>query len=118
MMKRLIFFILIFYFHSVSAQYYAEGEITGYVRTGVGKILPAFSKETVPQTIHGVKHRDGKIYKVKRIYADSDVTITGTNECLVRPTKDDPIYLGRSEDGVFSELKVAYLKFRCTKQSS
>lgn len=117
MAKRLIFFILIFYSYSASAQYYAEGEIMGYVHAGLGKILPVFSKETVAQTIHAVKHNDGKMYKVKRIYTDSEVTITGTNECLVRPTTEDPIYLGRLEDGKFSELKVVYLKFRCTKQS-
>jgi hypothetical protein len=117
MAKRLIFFILIVYSYSASAQYYAEGEIMGYVHAGLGKVLPAFSKETVAQTIHAVKHNDGKMYKVKRIYTDSEVTITGTNECLVRPAAEHPIYLGRSEDGNFSELKVVYLKFRCTKQS-
>lgn len=102
---------------SASAQYYAEGDIIGYVHKGIGKILPAFSKETAAQKIHAVKHHDGKMYKLKRIYADSTVTVTATNECLVRPKDEDPIYLGRSTDGNFEELNVQYIKFRCTKQN-
>jgi hypothetical protein len=102
---------------SASAQYYAEGEIMGYVHTGIGKMLPAFSKEVAAQKIHAVKHHDGKMYKLKRIYADSAVTVTATNECLVKPTDEDPVYLGRSSDGHFEELSVQYIKFRCTKQS-
>ena len=117
MTKKIMLSLLILCSQPVSAQYYAEGEIMGYVHSGIGKILPAFSKETVPQKIHGVKHHDGKIYKVKRVYSDSTVTVTATNECLVRPTEDDPIYLGRTIDGGLDELKVIYLKFRCTRQS-
>lgn len=117
MIRRSVFFLLVLCSQSALAQFYAEGEIIGYVHTGIGKIFPTFSKETVPQKIYAVKYYDGKMYKVKRIYADSDVTITATNECLVRPAHGDPIYLGRSEDGAFSELKVVYIKFTCTKQS-
>jgi hypothetical protein len=117
MTKKIMLSLLILCSQSASAQYYAVGEIMAYVPSGIGKILPAFSKEKVPQKIHGVKHDDGKIYKVKRVYSDSAVTVTATNECLVHPTEDDPIYLGRKSDGGFDELKVSYLKFRCTKQS-
>jgi hypothetical protein len=118
MTKKHIFFILIFCSQAASAQYYAVGEITGYVKAGIiGKVLPAFSKEIEPHKIHALKHEDGKTYKVKRIYADSIVTVTGTNECLVRPKEEYPIYLGRTSEGAFEELKVEYIKFRCTKQS-
>ncbi|MEN9757448.1 MAG: hypothetical protein RL755_1635 [Pseudomonadota bacterium] len=117
MTKKHIFFILMICSQAASAQYYAVGEMTGYVKAGIGKILPAFSKEIEPHKIHAVKHEDGKMYKMKRIYADSIVTVTATNECLIRPKEEYPIYLGRTSEGAFEELKVEYIKFRCTKQS-
>ena len=116
MIKKTIIFIILFCSQAASAQYYAVGEMTGYVKAGIGKILPAFSKKTEPHKIYGVKHEDGKMYKVKRIYADSVVTVTGTNECLVRTKTKYPIYIGRKSNGVFKELKVQYIKFGCTKQ--
>jgi hypothetical protein len=89
MIKKNILFILIFCSQSVSAQYYAVGEITGYVKPGIGK---------------------------RMLYADSIVTITDSNECLVRAKTKYPIYIGRKSNGVFKELKVQYIKFGCTKQ--
>ena len=118
MIQKSIVCVLFFCFsQAASAQYYAHGQVMAYVPTGIGKILPAFSKETEAKKIHAVKHHDGKMYKLKRVYPDSAVTVTATNECLVRPTDEDPIYLGRSSDGAFEELSVKYIKFRCTKQS-
>ena len=116
MIKKNILFILIFCSQSVSAQYYAVGEITGYVKPGIGKRMLPHSKETEPHKIYGVKHEDGKMYKVKRIYADSDVTVTDSNECLVRVTTKYPIYIGRKSKGGYKQLKVQYIKFGCTKQ--
>jgi hypothetical protein len=116
MIKKNIFCILLFCSQSVSAQYYAVGEITGYVKAGIGKIIPGISNKTEPHKIYGVKHEDGKMYKVKRIYADSDVTVTDSNECLVRVTTKYPIYIGRKSKGGYKQLKVQYIKFGCTKQ--
>lgn len=116
MINKNILFILIFYSQSVLAQYYAVGEITGYVKSGIGKRILSHSKETEPHKIYGVKHEDGKMYKVKRIYADSIVTVTDSNECLVRVKTKYPLYIGRKRNGVFKELKVQYIKFGCTKQ--
>lgn len=118
MIKKNIFCILLFCSQSASAQYYAVGEITGYVKAGIAKGMFLNSKQTEPHKIYGVKHEDGKIYKVKRIYADSIVTVTDSNECLVRAKTKYPIYIGRKSNGVFKELKVQYIKFGCTKQGS
>ena len=116
MIKKNIVFILIFCSQSVSAQYYAVGEITGYVKASIGKRMLPHSKETEPHKIYGVKHEDGKMYKVKRIYADSIVTVTDSNECLVRAKTKYPIYIGRKSNGGYKQLKVQYIKFGCTKQ--
>ena len=99
---------------TVFAEYYANGEIIGHVQSGIGKYLPKFIKPT-QKIVHSVKQADGKIYKIKRVFKDSDVTINPQGECIVHPDHE-PILLAVTPEGNYEELhNVLYLEFTCYK---
>jgi hypothetical protein len=100
---------------SAFAEYYANGEIIGFVHSGIGKYLPMFIKPT-QKIVHSVKQQDGKIYKMKRVFKNSEVTINPQGECVVHPDHE-PTLLSMTPEGYFEELhNVIYLEFTCYKE--
>lgn len=117
-MKRITLFYALLIAHATpaTAEYYAAGDIYGYSYNAVGKVLPHFGKLSA-EKIYAIKHSDGKIFnKVRRVYHNSEISLTPQNECVFRPRHNDPIYLGRHSDGSYNELKVGYIKFECVKR--
>jgi hypothetical protein len=114
-MKKITLIIFLMLISSNSfAEYHAEGEIIGYVTNSLAKFFPSLVKNE-QKIVHAVRQKDGKIYKIRRIFQDSEVQLNGQGECIVHPDHE-PILLGKAEDGHYEELNVKYLKFLCVKE--
>ncbi len=96
------------------AEYYAKGEIIGYVHSTLGDLFPKLMKPT-QKIVHSVKQKDGKIYKMRRIFQDSEVELNGQGECIVHPDHE-PTLLSRTPEGNYEEITVNYIKFICIKE--
>ena len=110
----LLALLMMLFTSNAFAEYHAEGEIIGYVTNSLGKFFPSLFKPE-QKIVHSVRQKDGKIYKMRRIFQDSEVELNGQGECIVHPDHE-PILLGQTPEGHYEELHVKYLKFLCTKE--
>ena len=114
MRKITLLCLLIFSISPAFAEYYANGEIIGYVHSGIGKYLPKFIKPE-QKIVHSIKQSNGKIYRMRRVFKDSEVTLNPQGECVVHP--DDTLtYLSMTPEGHYEDLHVLYFEFTCVKQ--
>lgn len=116
------------------AKYYAKGEIIGYAHGSIGKFFQAFITAS-PRKLFAMQGEDGKIYKIPRVYPDSNVETLGGNRCIVRTKISNdsanllingivaavnsyrqPVFLGKNKEGDYEELDVEYLSFECIKR--
>lgn len=114
-MKKITLIVFLTLFSSNTfAEYHAEGEIIGYVSNSLAKYFPSLIKNE-HKIVHSVRQKDGKVYKMRRIFQDSEVQLNGQGECIVHPGHE-PILLSQTEDGHYEELNVKYIKFLCVKE--
>ncbi|MEN9896807.1 MAG: hypothetical protein RLZZ66_456 [Pseudomonadota bacterium] len=113
-MKKITLIVFLTLFSSNTfAEYHAEGEIVGYVSNSLAKFFPSLVKNE-QKIVHSVRQKDGKVYKMRRIFQDAEVQLNGQGECIVHP-EHEPILLGITPEGLYEELHVKYLKFLCVK---
>ena len=114
-MKKILFLILsISYTHSAFAEYYAQGDIIAYEHSTLRDLFPSMMKPT-QKIVHSVRQKDGKVYKMRRIFQNTEVTLNGQGECVVHPDHE-PILLSKTNEGIYEEVHASYLKFLCVKE--
>ena len=114
-MKKITLIVFLTLFSSNTfAEYHAEGEIIGYVSNSLAKYFPSLIKNE-HKIVHSVRQKDGKVYKMRRIFQDSEVQLNCQGECIVH-TGQETILLSQTEDVHYEELNVKYIKILCVKE--